>query len=285
MAVHSNIVERLGLQARERPPLRFADVFQALAAQARVLNALILRETRTRYGKHKVGFLWGLLEPTMSVAVFVAIFAGLRQGSPGGMPLVPFMLTGIVCFSLFKDPWMHMQGTIGQSQNLLAFPQISTFDVILARGLLSVALATFVLVLLLCIAGLIGEDVRVERPLGVLLACLLLATLGIGGGFVIASIEPLVPSIRQIMAPLMGRPLFFGSALFYTVDSIPANVRDYLLWNPILHMIELTRSEYFHTYETHYGSWSYASSWSLGALAVGLLMHRALRKRSVIAAR
>lgn len=272
----------LPIGPRASRPLSVALVLRALATQIRVLNALILRETKTRYGNHKIGFLWALIEPTVSVAVFVTLFSAIRSGDPSGMPLVPFMLVGFVGFALFRSPWSQMQGAIGASRTLLSFPQVTTFDVILARGVLECAITFFVMGFLIWMAWLLGEDIRVERPLGFLGACALLATLGIGAGFFFASLEPIIPSLKNIANVAFGRPLYFGSGLFYTIDTLPLAAREILLWNPVLHMIELARSEFFFGFDTAYASWFYASSWSAGVLALGLLTHRATRKKAIV---
>ena len=259
-----------------------ARVIAAFATQVRVLNALILRETKTRYGNYKIGFLWALIEPLVGVSVFVAIFANLRSDSPSGMPLVPFMLVGFICYGLFRDPWNCMQGAISNGRNLLTFPQVTTFDVILARGLLEILVTFFVLGFLLYMAHLAGFEVRVERPLGVLMVCGLLCIFGLGMGFLFASLEPLIPSIKQFGSQVLGRPLYFSSGLFFSAETIPAPVREYLLYNPVLHLIELVRGEFFHEFETAYGSWFYASTWAFTTLAVGLLTHQAVHKRAII---
>jgi len=252
--------------------LSFERVFTAITTQIRVINALILRETKTRYGNHKIGFLWALIEPLVGVSVFVAIFANLRNDNPGGMPLVPFMLVGFICFGMFRDP----------CRNLLTFPQVTTFDVILARGILGILVSFFVLGFLLYMAYLAGFEVRCERPLGVLMVCGLLSIFGLGIGFMFASLEPLIPSIKQFGSQVLGRPLYFGSGLFFTIESIPAAIREYLLYNPVLHMIELVRGEFFYEFETVYGSWSYASLWAFTTLALGLLVHQAVHKRAIV---
>ena len=256
-------------------------VLMAFATQVRVINALILRETKTRYGNYKIGFLWALIEPLVGVTVFVTIFYNLRSGSPSGMPLVPFMLVGFVSYSFFKDPWGSMQGAISNSRNLLTFPQVTTFDVISARGILEILVNFFVLGFLLYTANLLGFEVRVERPLGILIACGLLCIFGLGLGFLFASVEPLIPSVKQL-TNVMGRPLYFTSGLFFTADTLPAAIREYVLYNPVLHMIELLRGEFFYEFETSHGSWSYASNWAFGTLAVGLLTHQALHKRAIV---
>jgi len=265
--------------ARERPPITLAGVFKAMQTQARVVWALMLRETISRYGDYKIGFLWAFIEPLLTVIVLVGIFSAVRSGNPGGMELIPFMLTGICAFSLFKDPLTQMQTAISQNKTLLAFPQVTTFDVLMSRALMEVSIAAFVFAFLLSMAHLFGFESDIERPLGLLAALGLLTTIGIGFGFLFASLEPMIPSIKQVSSLMMGRPLFLSSGLFFTADSMPPQVREYILYNPILHCMELLRSEYFHEFDSSHGSWTYASGWAFGVLAVGLASHRGFRRK------
>ena len=131
-------------------------------------------------------------------------------------------------------------------------------------------------------AGILGVDVRCENPLGVLAACGLFWVLGLGFGFIFASLTPIIPSMRQVTTQMLGRPLLLSSGIFYTAESLPSGARHYMLYNPVLHMVELTRSSYFYEFHSNYGSWSYASYWAFGTLAFGLIVHRAMRKRAII---
>jgi len=268
--------------ATDAPKITFNDIKGAFSTQTRVISALMLRETKTRYGLHKIGFLWAIVQPLMMVAIIVGIFSAIRSDNPGGMPLVQFMLTGLVPFTMFRETMNQMQGAINQNKQLFAFPQVTTFDVIFARGLLEVLLLAFVFMVLLTIIHLAGWTINIERPLDVLAACSLLATIGLGFGFAFASLSPLWPSMRQLSSALLGRPLFLSSGIFFTADSVPSSVRQYLLYNPLLHLLELIRSAVFHEFETQHGSWTYAGTWAICSLAVGLLMHQALRKRAII---
>lgn len=264
------------------PKLTLDDIKSGLATQSRVISALMLRETKTRYGEHKLGFLWAIIEPLIMVAVFVGIFSSIRSDSPGGMPLVPFMLSGIVPFTLFRDTMGQMQGAIGLNRMLFAFPQVTTFDVIIARGLLEILLLGGVFILLLVGIHFAGYPINIERPLGVLAACLLLGMMGIGLGFVFASISPIMPSMRQISSAVLGRPLFLSSGIFFIAETVPGGVREYLLYNPLMHILELLRSAFFYEFESPYGDWTYATTWSVCTLAFGLLVHQAAKKRAIV---
>jgi len=272
----------LSLPVSDKARNALAAIFDGITTQGRVINALVLRETKTRYGEHKIGFMWALLEPMIMVSIFVAMFANMRSDNPSGMALIPFMLTGLVPFSFFKDTMTQMQGAISGNRQLFAFPQVTTFDVIIARAILEIIILAAVFTFLLFLTDLAGWSIHVERPLAVLAACGLLCMMGVGLGFFFASLSPIIPSIRQLSSAVLGRPLFFTSGLFFTVESVPPFVRDYLLYNPILHAIELLRSAFFYEFESAYGDWGYASAWAVGLFTFGLLTHQALRRKAIV---
>lgn len=259
-----------------------AGVSSAFATQCRVIRALMLRETQSRYGEHKLGFLWALLEPLLMVSLFVAFFALMHGDSVSGMPIVPFMITGIVPFNLFKETLNQMQTAVTANRSLLGFPQVTTFDVIVARGLLDVAVVLCVFLIMLMLARVFGVEWRCEDPLGALMVCGLLVMHGMGLGFIFASLSPVVPSMRQFGTLLFGRPMFLGSGLFFTAESLPTAVRDWLLFNPLLHLMELMRDRFFHEFATSHGSWSYAVTSAVVVFASGLLIHQAMQKRAVV---
>lgn len=257
-------------------------VKEALETQCRVIHALILRETMSRYGVQKIGFLWALLEPVFMVTLIVGFMSLARSDSPGGMPLVPFMITGFIPFFMFRNTMNQLKSAISSSRSLLGYPQVTTFDVIVARVVLEGGVLLLVFAVVLTMAHLLGYDYRIENPLGVLVICLALMALGSGLGFVLAAVTPIIPSVGQVAALIMGRPLFVTSGLFFTAGSIPDPYRTWLLFNPILHLLELMRSYFFYEFESAYASWTYAGSWVVGTLVFGMLTHQALRRRAIV---
>lgn len=257
-------------------------VLEALKTQARVVNALIMRETISRYGDHKLGFLWAFLEPLLFVGLIGGTMAFLRNDSPSGMPLVPFVITGFVPFLMFRNTMNQLRSAVTSNKSLLGFPQVTLFDAIIARVLLESAVMLFVFAFIISMAHLIGFEIRIENPLGVLAVCLSMLLLGSGMGFVLGTISPIVPSTGQIASILFGRPLFLTSGLFFTADSIPEPFRTWLLYNPLLHLMELMRSSFFYEFESNYGSWAYAGSWAFGLLTFGMLTLQALKRRAIV---
>ncbi len=254
------------------------DTLRALEIQTRVIRAFILREMKTRYGKHKLGFFWAFVEPLMFIGMFAGLYWLLDRSAPNGMPMLSFLLTGCLGFLLFRNTLAQTMNGVNANKALLTFPQVTVFDLVLARVILEFVVALVVFVTLTGVSVLIREPVRIETPiglLGVLLSYSLIA-MGLGSGFCV--ISQLFPSTQQVVSVALGRPLFFTSGLFFTADMLPYEVREILLWNPLLHLTEMMRSFYFVQFESIHSSQSYVVYFVMGTLAWGLLMLSAFRR-------
>lgn len=258
------------------------DILQGFRTQVRVIHALVMRETMTRYGDHQLGFLWAILQPLAMVMVFVVIFSTLKAVRSTDAPIAIFMICGIVPFTIFTDIKGQLQNAIGANKAMLGFPQVTTFDVIMARAILETLVGMGVFILLLSLFYVAGVEFRIEKPLMVLGACGLIISIGLGLGFVLASLKPMFPSVQVISSTLLGRPLFLTSGVFFSAEQMPAEWRHVLLYNPLLHCTELIRNSFFYEIESPYGSWMYAGAWAGGLLLFGMVLHKAVHRRAVV---
>jgi len=264
-------------EARTKRSYSLSDIAEGLKVQARVVSALVLREAQSRYGQHKLGFFWLFLEPVIMVLLFVLFQVFIGRSSAGGMNAAYFITTGIVPFMLFRQLMQAMTGAIGNSRSLLAFPQVTTFDVLSATILVEIASALFVFASMTAAIAIIDEPTRIDNPLMLLYGLLLIAMSGTGLGLVFGSLSPLFPSIRTMTGAILGRPLLFTSGVFFTAEMIPSDIRVYLLINPLLHMIEIIRSAFFIQFESRFIDWNYAALFALSLFLIGLMCHQVFR--------
>ena len=254
-------------------------LLSALTIQSHVVHALILRETRTRFDRTELGYLWALFEPVAYISVMIGVFSALGRGSPIGtsqdLPL--FFLTGMIPWLLFSNTVNKTMEGIGPNKSLLTYPQVKPFDVLIARAILEFATMSVVFVFLLLILRYFDIHRSFESFLGMLAAATSLWLLAIGIGFMNASIKLYIPSYSQTYA-MIQRPFFFASGIFFTVDSLPANLREIAAYNPILHGIEWFRSAYFQSFESHYMDKQYLLIFMLFFLVIGLAALHKSRK-------
>jgi capsular polysaccharide transport system permease protein len=251
---------------------------RGLLVQCQVTHALIIRETRTRFGRHRLGYIWALIEPAMWIAMFGGIYLLAERPAPDGLPLVGFMATGIIPFLLFRETASRLVSSIDANKGLLFYPHIRPLDFMAARGLLE--LATHLMLLFLFMAGvtLWTGEASLHNVLLLLTGMLLASGLGVGLGLIFCALSVFTATATQFFAQL-GRPLFWTSGLFFSTNSLPTGIRDVLLYNPVLHAVEIARDGWFASYDAEYVSVSYPAAWIMALLFFGLTLERVARRR------
>ena len=243
---------------------------QALTVQGRVIYALILREARGKYGKSKIGYLWALIEPILQVLILVSIFSALGRQSPVGGELAIFFTTGLLPWMTYSAISSKLSGAFGANQALMAYPQVTSIDVLIGRAMLEGLTMWFVFALILGILDFVGQGTGIYDLFLVLTAMIGISLFGLAIGMINASIRIYFDSWDKIFSAC-NRPLYFLSGIFFTASSLPISVRSWLEWNPIFQYVEWTRAGFFSTYTTNYINFSYTIGVTLILLFIGLL--------------
>lgn len=246
--------------------------------QAVVVCALILREVRTRFGEHRLGYLWALLEPCMFIALWLGVFAVFRVGSMiHDMGPTLFMAAGIIPFFAFRHVASYVEVGISANGALLQFPQVGSVDALLARFILESS--TQILIGAVIFSALVlTEQAKPPRDiLGIYIASGSLLLLGFGFGAFNCMVTVLLPVYARF-SMITQRLLFWTSGIFFLVDKFPTPAQKILAWNPVLHGIELFRTAWSHTYRTAIGSVWYILACAGVFLLLGLLLERSARR-------
>ena len=255
-----------------------AKIGRAIMGQFNVINALVLRETRTRFGRHQLGYAWALVEPALMILTFYILFSVGNRTAPPGMDILGFLSTGIVPYLAFTKCTTQVSQAINGNRGLLFYPQVKPLDVVFARVSLEFATYFAVFVLLMSINVLTRQELTIADPLlivvGFVLACLFGASLGL----IFMGLGQLSPVADRARGPLM-RPFFWVSGIFFTADSLPEKYLDSALYNPVLHIVELVRAGWYPTYSDTHASITYVALWIIGLALVGLTLEVITRRK------
>ena len=247
--------------------------------QGRVIRASILRETRTRFGRSKLGYFWAVFEPMAYILSLLAIFSAMDRGTPiAGISLAMFFFTAIIPWLMFARISGAVSRAIKTSKALLTYPQVKSLDIMLALVILE--FATLFLVAIIYLSGAIQLDVSVniERPLEVILALFLASLLGLGFGMLSSTARLYWSSYHNFQSVFM-RIMFFTSGKFFIVGTLPATLQDWLWYNPLLHVVEWMRSAFFGGFESEFYDLRYPLMFALVMLFFGLASERLSRYR------
>jgi len=250
-----------------------------LAGQFEVLNALILREMKTRFGAHQLGYLWAVIEPSLWIGTFVGMFAMVGRTAPDGMETVSFIATGLLPFTLFRESVGRAVSAVAGNKGLLFYPQIQPLDLVLARAVLECVTLMLVFAVIICTAAIWSDRwPHVADWLRFTLGFIAAAALGSSLGLLLLGLSVFTPTIERLYGPML-RPLFWFSGVFYTANGLPAPVRDFMLYNPVLHIVELVRSGWFVEYRSLHADPGYVTAWIIALSFAGLVVERVARRR------
>lgn len=249
-----------------------------LVRQGEVVHAVILRETRTRFGAYSMGYLWALLEPALFIITFYVLFAVAEREAPYGMTLFGFLATGVVPYLLFSSSVARVAESINGNTALLFYPHVFPIDLVIARSLLEVATFGGVFLVLMTGAALNGMPIAIDEPLLVVAGFFIASMLGSSLGLIFCMLGLLSKSVERARGPLM-RPFFWTSGIFFVADALPEIAKSVFFFNPVLHAVELVRAGWYQTYDSRFATPGYALAVALGLAAIGLTLERVVRRK------
>ena len=241
---------------------------------ARSVMALVLREMSATYGRSPGGYVWAILEPVAGVAVFTVVLTFITRTPPLGTNFPLFFATGILVFTLYQSTSTNVGGAIRYSRPLLAYPNVTYVDAILARLILNTLTQITVSGIVLC-GIIVVFDLRLLIDYGAVARAYGMAiAFATGIGLVNCFLVSMFP-LWQFIWAVVNRPLFLISGVFYVIDELPRQVSWWLMLNPVAHMISQMRAGFYGSYDAVLVSEPYVYGVSLVLMALGmLLLHR-----------
>jgi capsular polysaccharide transport system permease protein len=242
--------------------------------QRDVIYALLLRELSSSFGKSRGGLFWVMTEPVAHLLVPVLIFTFIRVRLVPGVEFPVFLVYGFLPFLLFKSICLQMVNGLNAAKGLLAYRQVLLMDVFIAKAIAYAVIQSIVFAIVLTALAMIGFDVLPPHPVEFVAVLALTAILAFGLGLVLAAITSLIPDARS-MVSIMFMPLYFISGILFPVSRFPDEWLKLMAFNPVLHLVELSRSMGVEGYEPFkYLSLAYPVTLAFTLTVIGLMLYR-----------
>ncbi len=236
----------------------------------------MLRDLRTRYFNHGLGFLLVSFWPLGHALILIAIYSFSGRHTPYGNSLLIFFATGLIPTLSYMYVSRFMAVSLLMNRPLISFPAVKMTDILLGRALLEILAAFITAALMFAIVLSIGDNPFPVHPIEAVYAFLASLFLAVGVGVlcgVIVLIAPFFMNIYQLSLIV----LYLASGTIFIASSLPEELSYILSWNPLLHCVEWSRYAYFEGYNDRLLDRGYLLSFGLTALCVGLGLERLLR--------
>jgi len=194
----------------------------------------------------------------------------------GGDPIL-FVATGAVPALVFQYTSRESMKALTVNKPLIYYPQVKTFDIILARFIVEIIKGFTGLILVAIILLCLGIDPVPEFPalsLGGYCAAILF---GLGVGSVNIGIMSFFPAwLWGYM--LLSILIYVSSGVFFLAHMLPDELYGWMKWNPVVQIIEWVRLGYNPQLGVSV-DYYYVLGCGFGSLSAGLVMERIFVRR------
>jgi len=250
-----------------------------------VVFALILRELKTRFGNRMVGLFWVLFEPMANIAVMLVLRIVVRQRTAGVMiDVAVYLVIAMIPFFIFRNIWFRMMNAIDGNAGLFGYRQVKPADAMAARAIMEVVMYSMIFVAFMLIFAWMDYRAVPGRPLEYLGVVSVFILWGVGLGLMSAVGVKKAPALSTFLQ-LTSFPLYITSGVLIPINSFPPLAIQILMWNPLLHLVELSRWAFFPTYHPLMGvNIEYPLSIGLMLLFLGVSVFWVNRQRVLMRA-
>ena len=263
----------LSLNSREA---QNASLWDSFRIQRRVLGALFMRETLTRYGRHNIGFLWLFAEP-MIFTLGVAILWNLMGAHKGeGITITAFVLTGYSTILLWRNMPGRCVNALQPNYSLLFHRQVKPLDIFATRIFLEGIGATTSFVILTIVFHALDLVPLPHNYIILWAAWLLLAWYAAGLSLILGAlgeqseiVDKLWHPAQYLLIPLSGS--------FFMVAALPPALQGIVMFIPTVHCAEMFRAGYFGPGHIWHYDVLYVVTINMILTLLGLSMVRGLR--------
>jgi capsular polysaccharide transport system permease protein len=249
-----------------------------LTTQIRVINALILREVITRYGRENIGFLWLIVEPMLFTAGIATAWSFGHVAHGGLIPAIEFAITGYSSLLMWRNSLNRSVNGLQPNFDLLYHRPVTPLIILVSRTLLEFIGATCSFSTIVITLGLLGFiKLPYDLP-GIILSWSLLAMISISLSIFIGALSELSELLERFWH-VTTYLLFPFSGVIFMVDWLTPSLQKIVLLVPMVNATEMLRGAYFGpSVKTHY-SISYMLVFSFTTLFLGLLTLKHAEKR------
>jgi len=248
-------------------------ILDSLRLQAQIISALAYRDQAERIRKSPFGAVGLLVEPLLLVSIFLILRVLVPNAAPRLMNPVLLLSSGFILFFLFSKIALKAISGVARSQRFSELRRIRPLDVLIAGAVVEFQIYGVCIVLVVLAVSIYQWQSAIAYPGSAVAVFILVALTSLGIGLAALVVGHRLPVVKIAVDTLIRRLLFWTSGLFFSIATIPDFARPFLLWNPLLHGIELFRHALVPTYPIPGVSLGYLLIWAFVSLGFSMLVY------------
>lgn len=214
-----------------------------------VITALMIRDIKSRFAGHGIGYAWAFITPIAWIAVIAGFFSLIGRNPPVYTDMVSFLLAGLLPYVVFRLTVTAMLRAAMANRFMVFFGAVKFSDIYLATAILEYFNGIIVYAFIFAGNWLLFSRAEMDDLSVAITGFGLAWMLGVSFGRMAAMLARTSNLVTRSV-PIILRPLFWISGIFYTANEPPGYIVDFLWFNPLFHAIEIVRTGVFAGYES-----------------------------------
>jgi lipopolysaccharide transport system permease protein len=242
-------------------------------------DLLLLWVRREYVGAYKqtiLGPLWHFFSPIFGTLTYILIFGKIAELPTDGVPMFLFYNAGLAiwnffngCFGSSSGAFLHNAGIFGKVYfPRLIMPLASIISCLIKFGI------QFSFFLLVYFYLIVTQDYRPNVSWGLFfipLSLFILAGIGFGLGIIVSSVTTKYRDINLLIGFGM-QLLMYSTPIIYSFSSLDPEIKQYLIYNPLLAPVEAFKYALFGVGEISLFTFIYSLCWMLGLILLGIVL-------------
>lgn len=191
-------------------------------------------EVKLRYRNSVLGFVWSFLEPLLMLSILYFVFTNIIQTKIENYPL--YLLVGLIIWYMFSRATTLGLSSLSDRSGILKTVYFRREIVVISACLTSFIMMLFEFAAL----GVFMVAFQFIPPITIVLLPLLLINLFflvLGVSFFLSIMSIYFQDIKFIWQVIL-QAGFFLSPIFYSLETFPENLRQVLLLNPMVPLLD-----------------------------------------------
>jgi lipopolysaccharide transport system permease protein len=245
-----------------------------------LLFLFVKRDFVTVYKQTILGPLWFFIQPLLTTVTFTIIFGTVAQLSTDGAPKVIFYMAGITLWNYFSNCLTSVAVVFSANASIFGkvyFPRLIMPLTVVISNLMKFGVQ---FLLFLCFVIYFVIQGQIYPNLYILLTpliILLMALISMGIGLVLTAMTAKYKDLNQLISFAV-QLFMYVTPVIYPSSSVPENYQWIVNLNPLVPLFDYMRYAYIGIGQFSVGSLLYTILFSLGILAIGILVFNKSQK-------
>ncbi len=221
-----------------------------------LVYALVVRDLRTEHKNAAAGILISISQPLVAGLVFYA-FISMMGGSAGAVrgDNLTFVLIGFIIFFMHIRTVAAVSGAL--KPDMMNHQRLSPFLMVCVKSISSGYKNVLALIIMIILNWVLRDVYEMQNPLLFVEVIFFCWFGGIAVGIIFLALSRYFTWGALVQTAYV-RIMFFTSGKFFVANMVPSNIRPFMDWNPLFHLLDYGRDAAFLNYSARTTNLDYA---------------------------